>query len=320
MEKQHFKNLFFTLLLLASTSLTSCNNDDLKEEDKFGDRIIAFNVSQNIKGGPDEQSRADIEKSDTIYQKFEDGMILEAVVEQDRIANSRDYLLLDHDIQMLAIVITESNTIYSIQELRTYNRDKLFCRVPNMNVRIIFYSYNSETEIPHTTLKVGDNADIDTKNNTEYYDRDVMYYDTGIIRPDFGLESERILIHFEHLFSRVRIHMESNAELMSFTATLKDYSYASAKVDIISGKVEPVEDVYASLIMSARDSYPFAIIDPPTEQTSPYSIFIPRDDATTYDLYLNKVNDNQTTRSTTITKDFKPGYSYTINVKLRTAQ
>ncbi|MCD7926583.1 MAG: fimbrillin family protein [Bacteroides sp.] len=320
MEKQYFKNIFFTFLLLASTSLTSCNNNDLKEEYAFENRIIAFNVSQNIKGGPDELSRADIEKTDTIYQKFKDGMILETVVELDKTASSRDYLLVDGDIYILAIVITESNTIYSIQELRTDSGGKLCCRVPNVNVRVIFYSYNSTTKIPHTTLKVGDNVDIDTKNNTEYYDRDVMHYDTGIIRPDFGLESERFIIRFEHLFSRVRIHMESNADLMSFTAMLKDYSYASAKVDIISGKVEPVEDVYASLIMSARDPHYSFIIYEPRELFSPYSIFIPRDDATTYDLYLNEVNDNQTTRSTTITKDFKPGYSYTINVKLRTAQ
>ena len=205
MKTKELLPVFFTNLLFLLVLLSSCSDNDQKVNIGNGTRMLTFSVREGFDETSNESSRGLEETPDTTYQRLKDGTILEAVVECDKIADSRAAEPIAAGTKVLAIVIDAmNNVVYRIHDLTVDDNGQLSCEVPDTYVRVIFYSYNSLYEMPTTTLEAGDWAFLETKNNTENFMRDVMRFETGTIGPD---DTELGVILFKHLFTRVRVRM-----------------------------------------------------------------------------------------------------------------
>ena len=312
MKTKELLPVFFTNLLFLLVLLSSCSDNDQKVNIGNGTRMLTFSVREGFDETSNESSRGLEETPDTTYQRLKDGTILDAVVEWDKIADSRAAEPIAAGTKVLAIVIDAmNNVVYRIHELTVDDNGQLSCEVPDTYVRVIFYSYNSLYEMPTTTLEAGDWAFLETKNNTENFMRDVMRFETGTIGPD---DTELGVILFKHLFTRVRVRMYYSTGLFSFNPSLTECSSVYAEVDILSGRMEPiVPEIYVSMGMSGAVSQGSQMI-----LDSNYSIFIPRNDVTEYDLHIAEINDDlMTNKHMRILKAFRPGYSYTIHLRMR---
>jgi hypothetical protein len=309
MKKQYFTNLLFGFLLLAGTALSSCSNEELSNEEiESGTRTITFDISQGFEESADEKMRGFSEKNDTIYQKFSNGMEISTFIEEDKAINSRATEVVEVGTKVLAIVVDENNKICKIQttEIETYY--KLTCQVPNYKVRIIFYSHNSKSSIPTIPLSVGDYISTDTKTNTIGYEKYAMIAETGFINPG---NSSMGTILFKHAFCRARVCLYYGKGVTSFTTTLKDMSNESAKVNINTYQIERSNTGYKDLeFTGSRYSSSTNLF------SAFYLPFIPRNDATNIDVYLDKINDKIIGESTTLYYNFKPGHSYTIYINV----
>ena len=185
MKTKELLPVFFTNLLFLLVLLSSCSDNDQKVNIGNGTRMLTFSVREGFDETSNESSRGLEETPDTTYQRLKDGTILEAVVECDKIADSRAAEPIAAGTKVLAIVIDAmNNVVYRIHDLTVDDNGQLSCEVPDTYVRVIFYSYNSLYEMPTTTLEAGDWAFLETKNNTENFMRDVMRFETGTNGPD----------------------------------------------------------------------------------------------------------------------------------------
>lgn len=235
MRRKEFFNIVYGSLLFIGAFLTSCNNDEMEEGNTSGSRVMTFDVSETFNESSDGESRAFGEKSDTVYQKLNNGMEIEAVIERDKAENSRAPQEVANGTKVLAIVINLStNKIYKMYNLSVAN-NKLSCIVPTgFNSKVVFYSYNSTTLMPTTTLEIGDDAGIYSKNNAEQKDNDVMWAETGTIYPS---STSLGTVVFKHLFARTRVIMTRQSGLLntfsiSFAGNVGD---ERANVNIIQG-------------------------------------------------------------------------------------
>lgn len=306
MKRQNIFNLLLGSLLFSCAFLASCNNDD-SEEDPItgGSRVLTFDVSETFEESTDEANRALSEKPDTIYQEFENGMMLQTVVEQDKIVHSRATAIAD-GTQVLAIVLNLSaNKIHRIQQL-TVSNGLLTCEIPTgFNVKVVFYSYNSKTQIPSTTLAVGDDADISvsTKWNKES-SKDILWAQTGTIYPS---STSLGSITFKHVCSRVRLQITCGSGVSAFMASLS--TGKDSYINLLSGTIESTSSYTSTSLVNIENVMG-------TSKTSPYKIFIPLIREPSSILTLSSFNNDfiSPVITTTIPYAFKQGYSYTLHV------
>lgn len=308
MKRRNYFNILFGSLLLAGTFLASCSNDDSEENSTSGgSRIVKFDLTEGYQNELDEEARAFAEKPDTIYKRFDDGMEAEVVVEQDKSVSARTTYPVSAGIKVLAIVINNStNLIYRIQQLEVKN-GALECEVPDYNVRIVFYSYNSTTKMPTTTLVPGDPATIATKDQQETYDDDVMWAKTGVIRPS---DSNLGGLTFKHLHMRARMTFSySPTNITSFKVYLQGSSLRQySSVRIISGEMVPLERPTGIIAFEGQTSVATSSI------TSDYYTAVPAGATYQCSLTIGQVNGNQVYEKTMdINKKFESGKSYTIH-------
>lgn len=234
MRRKEFFNIVYGSLLFIGAFLTSCNNDEMEEGNTSGSRVMTFDVSETFNESSDGESRAFGEKSDTVYQKLDNGMEIEAVIERDKAENSRAPQEVANGTKVLAIVINLStNKIYKMYNLSVAN-NKLTCMVPTgFNSKVVFYSYNSLV-MPETTLEIGDDAGIYSKDNIDHKDMDVMWAETGTIYPS---STSLGTVVFKHLFARTRVMMTRQSDYLNgFSISFAgDVGDEYAKVNIIWG-------------------------------------------------------------------------------------
>lgn len=306
MKKQYFTNLLFGFLLLVGTSLASCSDEDSINKDIESEtRTMTFDVSQDFGESADEKTRGLSEKSDTIHQQFDDGMEITTVIKRDKAINSRATAsVVDVGTKVLAIVVDENNKIRKMQTIEIETYYKLTCEVPNYKVRIIFYSYNNNIA-PTIPQSVGD--DISSNAQTYYteYTNDAMIAETGIISPG---DTKIGTILFKHLFSRARLYLHyESGNISNFTATLKNISNKSAKINFTTHEIERSNTGYENLVFSGSNYSPKETI------YSSFLSFIPRNDNTIFiDVTLDNLNSNSIQKTTNLRNAFEPGYSYTI--------
>ncbi|WP_455667536.1 hypothetical protein [Phocaeicola sp.] len=303
MKRRNFLNKLFGSLLVASTFLSSCSNNDLNGNIASGNRILKFNVSQTFDNNSNEGARSIIEKPDTVYQNFSDGTQIKAVIEQDGVINSRantTYPVLT-GTKVAAIVIDEStNKIHRIQPLTVESNGSMSCEVPNdATVSIIFYSYNSIIDIPM--------VDQDNTIYKEVHGKDVMWFKTQPIQPtDTNLGN----VKFKHLFSRAKVvmHDKRGIGISKFETTLEKSGSTFAMVDLIAGTIESQDhDKDISLNKDATS--------PAIDLESDYEIIIPNDAISTMKLSVTNIDGRTLTdKYIILNKKLEQGYSYTINI------
>jgi hypothetical protein len=306
----NFFNVLFNSLLFAVIILSSCHKDDLKKENiASGTRILRFNVGQGFDEDTREQNRSFSGKSDIIYQKFSDGMEIEAIIEQDKEINSRINTIETVAIgtKVLAIIIDAyTNDIYGIHQLKVESDGKLSCEVPNSTVRIIFYSYNS-SEMPTTNLEIGDHIDT-TKENIEEYTKDVMRFETQNIEPE---DTNLGKVIFKHLFSRVRVCMHYDEGVSSFKTTLENCPCATARVNIIKGNIYP-NHTNVTIPIDSDEGIAQEVA------YSSYKIIIPVEDTMPIQLNITDINGTSLTNKHIIFHGILlPGHSYTIHIYVK---
>ncbi len=317
MKKQYFTNLLCSLLFLACTSLVSCSNDDLKNEDiESGTRTITFNISQSFEESLDEEARGFLEKNDTVYQKFNDGMEIMTVIEQEQTTNSRSYTeTVGVGTKVLAIIIDENDKIKDIQTLVVTDGYRLTCEVPNTKVRILFYSHNSQTTYPTVSLSIGDYISSNTVTAYIRYSQYAMLAKTNVILP--GATSMGSII-FKHAFSRARMCLHNEKGVSVFRATIDNMSNTAATINMNEpySIVERIPSNYENITFANET----ALNPAPKTLYSPYQPFIPREDVIPTNITLYSLNGNLIGKSTTITKAFNPGYSYIIHVYIKNSK
>lgn len=328
MKRQYFKNLSFSLLLFAYAFLSSCTNDETEiEKIIYEGRTMTFDVSQSFNESPDEQTRGFSEKSDTVYQELINDLKIATVVEQDKATNSRVLTeTVAEGTKVLAFIIEKSsNRIYKIEELEVSNDHRLSCEVPNVNVEIVFYSYNS-TIVPTTILSEGDYISSETAINTEYVKStynahtpngpDLIFAKTGTITPnDYDLGT----ITFKHLFSRYKVRFHYDQGVKSFQINASSISASGAEISINTGEYLDKGGSSTSAVYAESNTIAESL-------DSEYRIFIPRDNISDLPIimaieYVNGQSFLEVPvdyRSTTLTRFFDPGCSYTIHIYLKT--
>lgn len=203
--KKELLSILFGGFLLAGAFLASCseNGENGGEPSMNGERMLTFTVSSKFEDV--EESARNMETPDTVVRELPNGLVLKAVLEEDRTAESRGAEIVADGTGVLAIVVDEGqNTVHGKHFLKVQN-SKLTVPVPDdRNVHIVFYSYNSATT-PATALKAGDdvsaNPVINTVENTPEAGLDAMMATTATITPGKdGLGG----VVFAHLFTQVR--------------------------------------------------------------------------------------------------------------------
>ena len=306
MKRQNLFNILLGSLFAVSTFLVSCSNDNPDENITSGSRILKFKVSQDFNENVAERAVEGMEKSDTIYlKKLNDSTQIKAVIKQDIATSSRAVYPVPAGTKVLAIVSNAStNEIYKMHELTVGSDGILSCEVPNFAVRIIFYSYNSTSDIPISDSSYG---------AMENYSHDIMWFKTQVINSSIN---DLGTIKFEHLISKVRVKMHDYrtiSGISSFDTTLKECTYQDALVDIYNGTVYPY-DILIDLPLKISTGTLQA------ELESDYKIIIPDENALTMTLNVNKIYGTALTgQAMAFTKKFKAGYAYTIHLYLEAA-
>jgi hypothetical protein len=312
MRRKEFFNIVYGSLLFIGAFLTSCNNDEMEEGNTSGSRVMTFDVSETFNESSDGESRAFGEKSDTVYQKLNNGMEIEAVIERDKAENSRAPQEVANGTKVLAIVINLStNKIYKMYNLSVAN-NKLTCVVPTaFNSKVVFYSYNSTTLMPETTLEIGDDAGIYSKNNTEQKSKDVMWAETGTIYPS---STSLGTVVFKHLFARARVLMTRQSDYLYgfsvyFAGGVVD---ELASVNIIGGTKTSVYFPMQTTTTLANSDEAMAYA-----KYSPFRTIIPTGVYPTM-INLGNINGHDLTgQSLKFDIALMPGYSYTIKIKVK---
>ncbi|WP_455664144.1 fimbrillin family protein [Phocaeicola sp.] len=309
MKKRNFFNILFGGLLLAGAFLVSCSNDDSEENSTSGGtRIVKFDLTEGYQDEVDEEARALAEKPDTIRQRFDDGMEAEVVVEQDKSANSRFLYPINSGVKVLAIVINNNtNKVYRIQQLEVKD-GALECEVPDYDVRIVFYSYNSTTKMPTTTLTPGDPATIDTKDNNETYKEDVMWAKTNVIKPSSNNLGG---VTFKHLHTRIMLILYYYPEysLQYYKVSLQGSSIRQySSVRIIPGMMIP-KSLGGIIVFEGTST-----VGPTTAISSPFYLMVPSGEEEKCSLTIANINGNPVFEHTMdIYKKFEAGKSYAIH-------
>ncbi len=303
MKRQNLFNILLGSLFAVSTFLVSCSNDNPDENIPSGTRLMKFKVSQAFDENTSERAVGDMEKPDTIYQKLNDNIQIKAVIEQDKIINSRAEYSVPVGTRVLAIVVNAStDKIYKIHKLTVENDGSLICEVPDFAVQIIFYSYNSTIDIPISD----ENSDA-----IEDCSHDIMWFKTQLINPT---DTDLGTVKFKHMISKVRVEMHdrTGSRISSFNTTLKKCTYDFLYVNIKDGTFDPF-DTLEDISLNAT-STPQTILD------SDYKIIIPNKSASTMTLNINKINGTSLTgQSMSFTKKFELGCGYTIHLYVETA-
>jgi len=320
MKKQNLFNILIGTLLSIGILFSSCNNEDLQVNKKNGSHTVTFNMFQTFNGEYGEvEGRNYLEKPDTIYKKFSDGMEIKAIIEPSYNIKSRiNYIATQmiYGIKVLAIFVDiATNKIYKIDELTTTNL--LICEIPDFPVRIIFYSYNSSSLIPETNLKVGDVITSDSRY--EYYgdNKSIMWFEIPYISPnDIDLGK----IEFKTLTSRFVVKMYDITEsysIYSFKTTLENCSAQRSFVDPIGGTIQTDNDLITFPIELETTYYPEQELRP-YKYTSPKDVF-PTQDTELMKLNIIDINGIPINRSFTFNKKTMPGYEYSIKVYVKRA-
>ena len=310
MKKQNLFNRLAGTLLLAGIFLSACSNNDLeKENTSTGTRMLTFNVSQSFNDSSDEPGRGLSITPDTINQKFDMGLSMEVIVEEDKKDQARNTTeAVAVGTKVLAFVIdAQANEIYRIHQLEVTSNNKLICEVPNREVWVIFYSYNSTTEMPITNLQEGDKTTSVSIQN-EVSTKDLIWAKTELITTaSTNLGS----IKFSHLFSRVRICMNCDIGISGFQTNFSNCKYQQAAINVINGTASPFGA--RSNIQLNSDYFD----SPQTTIYSSYDLVTPTTDITGQ-LNITNISNSAISRTIIIRNAvFQAGHSYTINVKIK---
>lgn len=309
MKKQDYFNILLGLLL-SGTFLLSCSNNDLEDKTISGTRILKVNICESFGGGSDEKTLARSEESDTIFQDYNNGLKIEAVIKRDEITDTRAVSSsVGVGVKVLAIVINDkTNEVYRIHQLTVNGTSQLECEVPDYDVRVVFYSYNSTTTIPTTSLVQGDLASTTARDNYEEGDRDVMWATTGVIK---STDKNLGQIKFKHLHARIKmVFGYSSGNLRSFKTSLESNGIRQHSiVRIISGTMVP--GTQASSI-DFENSIPGG--SGITELPSEYYLTVPAGIESSCKLSVTQINESQLKdHFITFNKKFEPSGSYTIH-------
>lgn len=312
MKKQYFKNLLWGVLLLAGGLMSSCSNEDSKEETATsGSRIITMKIGQSF----NEQARGGIAKPDTIYQKLDNGMEMTAIVEQDGVGDSRATTkeLVEPGTVVLAIIMDENKKVLSKPTLTVNANNELTIEVPNESVQIILYSYNN-TSVPsiYTSFPVGSYIDDDSQIPVSFFSKnDAMFAHTGIIPPG---TSNLGTVVFKHAFSQARVCLYYDDGITQFNALTTSISVGSANININTLELEQGDGLVQIAHIGTSD-LPVPIL------ASPYMNFIPRNDGEPIEFRFIKFNGESVDpiRIAYIATPFLPGCRYTIHLHLKNA-
>ena len=312
MKKKYLFNVLFVALLVVIIVLPSCDKNELENENIVsGTRIITFDVSHAFNEDTDESARALPIKPDTIYQKFDSGLEIQTYIEKDKVSQSRDVTLdpVSDETKVLAFVIdVQHSSVYRIQELEV-TKGKLTCEIPtNLNVYIVFYSYNSRTKMPTTLIKEGDDINVPYARQYEEYTVDLMRAETGTITPSTTSLGN---ITFTHLFSKARIYLHCDTPVTEFSATFKNCGYQRSSVNVLNGNPQSILGAKCTISLKSN------VYGMPQKTIfSSYGTLVPGGGIYgDLDLVINNSGITRTVPS--IKCDFKAGYSYTIHVNIK---
>ncbi|MCD7926228.1 MAG: fimbrillin family protein [Bacteroides sp.] len=308
MKRHNLFNLLFGGLLFAGAFLSSCSENDLKEENISGVRMLTFDVGSGFDESADEQGRSLPEKNDTIYQDLGNGMKIEAVIEEDKTGNSRGYEQVSSGVAVLAIVYNiATNRVHSVQNLMV-NSGRLTCMVPDdRNVKIVFYSYNTATA-PTTSLVENDLiTTFDAANSAVLFGKDVMRAESIEVTP---LTTSLGTVIFKHMFPKIRTVMTANKKFTHFIVMIDDGSARRhAAINVVLGTVTPDEDPVGVLMHGYGTGS--------TTVTSDFEFFIPVD-TESHLLSFTQVDHTAVyVPSIPLNKRFESGHSYTLKVTLK---
>ncbi|WP_455667530.1 fimbrillin family protein [Phocaeicola sp.] len=310
MKKQNLFNRLAGNLLLAGIFLSACSNNDLeKENTSTGTRMLTFNVSQSFNDSSDEPGRGLSITPDTINQKFDMGLSMEVIVEEDKKGQARNTTeAVAVGTKVLAFVIdAQANEIYRIHQLEVTSNNKLICEVPNRETWVVFYSYNSTTEMPTTNLQEGDKTTSVSIQN-EASTKDLIWAKTELIT---SASTNLGSIKFSHLFSRVRICMNCDIGISGFQTNFSNCKYQQAAIDVINGTASPFG---ARSNIQLNSDY---FNSPQTTIYSSYDLVTPTT-GITGQLNITNISNTAISRMIIISNAvFQAGHSYTINVKIK---
>ncbi len=309
MKRHNLFNLLFGGLLFAGAFLSSCSDNDLKEENISGVRMLTFDVGSGFDESADEQGRSLPEKNDTIYQDLGNGMKIEAVIEEDKIGNSRAYEMVSDGIAVLAIVYnTATNRVHSVQNLVVGGR-KLTCVVPDdRNVKIVFYSYNTSTT-PTTSLVENDPiTTFDTANSAVVFGKDIMRAESIEVTP---MTTSLGTVIFKHMFPRIKTVMTCSKSFTHFIVMMDEASARRhAAINIVLGTVTPDDDPVGTLMHGY-------VLGGSKSISSDLEYFIPADTESHWLSFTEVDHTHVYVPSVPLNKRFESGHSYTLKVTLK---
>ena len=310
MKKQYFKNLLWGVLLLTGGLMSSCSNEDSKEETATsGSRIITMKIGQSF----NEQARGGIAKPDTIYQKLDNGMEMTAIVEQDGVADSRATTkeLVEPGTVVLAIIMDENKKVLKRSTPIVDANNELSIDVPSEDVQVLLYSHNS-TKYPSSYgfPAIGSYLNDDSKILVSFTSKlDAMFAHTGIIPA--GTTNLGTVV-FKHALSQARVSLSYDGGMTDFNALTNLISNGSADINLNTLELERGEGLWSLAHIGTSDS-------PVTVLESPYLDFIPRNDGEPIEFRFIRLNNVSIDpiKPVYITTPFLPGCRYTIHLRVK---
>lgn len=311
MKKQYFKNLLWGVLLLAGGLMSSCSNEDSKEETATsGSRIITMKIGQSF----NEQARGGIAKPDTIYQKLDNGMEMTAIVEQDGVGDSRATTkeLVKPGTVVYAIVMDENKKILKKSYITVDANNELSISAPaSEDVQVLLYSHNS-TSYPSSYGFPGNGSYLDDDYQvlaSALSIKDVMFALTGIIPT--GTTNLGTVV-FKHALSQVRVSLSYEGGITDFDALTNLISNGSANINVYTLELERGEG-HVSVANIGKSDSPVEVLE------SPYWDFIPRNDGEPIEFRFIRLNDVpiDPIKPVYITTPFFPGCRYTIHLRVK---
>lgn len=320
MERKKRLNILSCFLLFAGIALSSCSKNDLENGDtSTGVRMLSADVSQCFNESPDELTRGLPTKHDTVFQKLDTGLEIEAFIEEDKIEKSRANTIeaVAPGTKVLAFVINAStDIIYRIQQLEVSEEHKLTCEIPtDVRTYVVFYSYNDTRRIPFPKWSEGGSAS-EVRTGAEDYNVDLLWAKTGpITKKATTLGS----IKFSHLYSRVRIRLSCDFNISGFTSTLSEFGGREGLIDALHGTVQEIiggNDFWVNHTLNSE-----TLASPQPIVQSSYSPFIPCVYATQKGTLDFTINDTDINRSIpNIDARLQGGHSYTICVNISSSK
>ncbi|MCD7926401.1 MAG: hypothetical protein LUI85_17675 [Bacteroides sp.] len=311
MKKQYFKNLLWGVLLLAGGLMSSCSNEDSKEETATsGSRIITMKIGQSF----NEQARGGIAKPDTIYQKLDNGMEMTAIVEQDGVGDSRATTkeLVEPGTVVYAIVMDENKKILKKSYITVDANNELSISAPaSEDVQVLLYS-NNNTSSPSSYGFPGNGSYLDDDYQIlagGFTTKDEMFAHTGIIPA--GTTNLGTVV-FKHALSQVRVSLSYEGGITDFDALTNLISNGSANINVYTLELERGGGLVGVANIGKSDS-PVQVLE------SPYWNFIPRNDGEPIEFRFIRLNDVpiDPIKPVYITTPFLPGCRYTIHLRVK---